>query len=263
MASGFSSATNLAAAMALFFFILLASAHTSSPVPPSSSAPPPLPDDDDVITLKDIKTTYLMPTLVLFVFICFTLACLCISVGGSNETVLKVQVVLSARAGDTGRVLRDIFANTNRPEPMTSSKKTVLKEIINALLEHQSSFIYGSSTSVKGKPSDDLWPLKGMVREEERKLRIEREYVYNNLLVPKLAPKQDKDYTVVVIMVHAEGDHKLPAVSSSVDVKEALNYLETKLFSRVLDVEVMWVYQDPLRIVELLDGYPDLNSILA
>ncbi|CAI0465981.1 unnamed protein product [Linum tenue] len=260
MASGFSSATNLAAAMALSFFILLAAAHTSSPVPPSSSAPPPLPDDDDVITLKDKKTAYLMPTLVLFVFICLTLACLCILGGGSNGTVLKVQVVLSARAGDTGRVLRDIFANTNRPESITSSK---LKETINALLEHQSSFIYGSSTSVEGKSSDGFWPLKGMVREEERKLRIEREYVYNNQLVPKLAPKQDKDYTVVVIMVHAAGDHKLPAVSSSVDVKEALNYLETKLFSRVLGVEVMWAYQDPLRIVELLDSYPDLNCILA
>ncbi|CAI0428514.1 unnamed protein product [Linum tenue] len=151
------------------------------PVPPSSSAPPPLPDDDDVITLKDKKTAYLMPTL----------------------------VVLSARAGDTGRVLRDIFANTNRPESITSSK---LKETINALLEHQSSFIYGSSTS--GKALGWFWPLKGMAREEERKLRIEREYVYNYQLVPKLAPKQDKDYTV--------------------------------------GVEVMWAYQDPLRIVECL-----------
>ncbi|CAI0428516.1 unnamed protein product [Linum tenue] len=98
------------------------------PVPPSSSAPPPLPDDDDVITLKDKKTAYLMPTL--------------------------------------------------------------------------------------GKALGWFWPLKGMAREEERKLRIEREYVYNYQLVPKLAPKQDKDYTV--------------------------------------GVEVMWAYQDPLRIVECL-----------
>ncbi|CAL1396761.1 unnamed protein product [Linum trigynum] len=267
MASGFSSATNLAAAMALSFFILFVSARTSSLDPPQSPAPSPLP------ARVDSTTVVLLTCAGLIVIMVVAMACMSIckprrsTGGGYDGTVLKVQVVLSARAGDIGRVLRDIFANTNRPEPITESKKTVLRETINALLEHQNSFIYGS-TSVKGKPSDGICssfaigPLEGMVRKEMRKLRIERECLYNYRLVPKLPPKQDKDYTVVMIMVLAAGEHKLPAVSSSVDVKEALNYLENK-FLIIQDVEVMWAYQDPLRIVELLDSYPNLYSILA
>ncbi|CAI0428515.1 unnamed protein product [Linum tenue] len=148
------------------------------PVPPSSSAPPPLPDDDDVITLKDKKTAYLMPTLVLFVFICLTWL-----------------VFVYGR-----RLQRKLFSRFRDHKCTVGAPKQL--------------HLWLFYIRVKGKALGWFWPLKGMAREEERKLRIEREYVYNYQLVPKLAPKQDKDYTV--------------------------------------GVEVMWAYQDPLRIVECL-----------
>ncbi|CAN0856934.1 hypothetical protein LINGRAHAP2_LOCUS6612 [Linum grandiflorum] len=172
-----------------------------------------------------------------------------------NVTILTIQVMLSDRAGDIGSVLLDIFRANSR----TQSQTPILKGTIDALLKHQKSFIYGS-TSVQVIPQEgDIWNMD-IMKKQEKQLRIQRARLDNGQRVPMLAPKQKKDNTLVIIMVATDGVHKLPSIHNSEGVKEALNYLDTKL-AIIHAAHVVWSYQDPLPLQELLEICPDLNSI--
>lgn len=82
--------------------------------------------------------------------------------------------------------------------------------------------------------------------------------------IPK-ANKLDKEYTVVTILVAAEGTHKLPPIMDIESLKEALHYLNSIRTRKIKAVQVLWTPQnenDSLSKEELLENYPLLRSIL-
>ncbi|CAN0856926.1 hypothetical protein LINGRAHAP2_LOCUS6612 [Linum grandiflorum] len=256
MASGFSQKTSLT--LAFVFAVFLINSHLSSPASP----PPLLPDygyDYNITrTGRDSPLfTALIWTVAPLVFVLIFVLWVCPVAmritQGRNTTILTVQVLLSDRAGDIGSVLLDIF----RTNSLTLSQTLILKGTIDALLKHQKSFIYGS-TSVQRTYGD----IRNVMKKHEEKFRIRRDMIENGQKVPALPPKQQKDNTLVIIMVAADGAHKLPSIDNSDSVKEALSYLDTKL-PKILAADVMWSYQDPLLLQELLEICPDLKSIYA
>ncbi|KAG6437509.1 hypothetical protein SASPL_102427 [Salvia splendens] len=72
------------------------------------------------------------------------------------------------------------------------------------------------------------------------------------------------EYIVITILVAAEGDHKLPSINNSKDLKEALQKLASIPSSRTMAVEVLWTPQnedDTLSERELLEDYPLLRPL--
>ncbi|CAN1129205.1 hypothetical protein LINPERPRIM_LOCUS17296 [Linum perenne] len=248
-------------ALALSLAVFLNNAHLSSPVSP------PLPAQDDLnitgqpLSEKTFIIWSVMSILMSFVVAFLLIASLliaCARLCRRKTTILMVRVLVSDKAGDIGSVLRDLFPTNN----ITQSQTPVLKGTINALLKHQRSFIYGStSAQVKSKILEERWSNL-ILRREVEKLGIQSKSLDNHQQVPILAPKQKKDNTLVIIMVVADGVHKLPSIDNSEDVKEALNYLDTKL-PNILAADVIWSYEDPMLLQKLLEIFPDLKSIYA
>ncbi|CAN1807905.1 hypothetical protein LINPERHAP1_LOCUS25223 [Linum perenne] len=265
-------------ALALSLAVFLNNAHLS-PVSP------PLPAQDDLnITGQPLSEKTFIIWSVMSILMSFVVAFLliaCARLCRRKTTILMVRVLVSDKAGDIGSVLRDLFPTNN----ITQSQTPVLKGTINALLKHQRSFIYGStSAQVKSKILEERWSNL-ILRREVEKLGIQSKSLDNHQQVPILAPKQKKDntgkfpifhllelefcltfycyfYTQVIIMVVADGVHKLPSIDNSEDVKEALNYLDTKL-PNILAADVIWSYEDPMLLQKLLEIFPDLKSIYA
>ncbi|KAH1196000.1 hypothetical protein GmHk_19G056368 [Glycine max] len=72
------------------------------------------------------------------------------------------------------------------------------------------------------------------------------------------------EYIVITILAAAEGEHKLPSINGSGDLKEALQKLGSIPSSRLLAVEVLWTPQnenDTLSERELLEDYPLLRPL--
>ncbi|KAF6162763.1 hypothetical protein GIB67_029032 [Kingdonia uniflora] len=68
----------------------------------------------------------------------------------------------------------------------------------------------------------------------------------------------------ITILVAAEGEHKLPAINSSRDLKEALQKLGSIPSKKTMAVEVLWTPQnenDTLSERELLEDYPLLRPL--
>ncbi|CAN1129255.1 hypothetical protein LINPERPRIM_LOCUS17331 [Linum perenne] len=251
MVTGFSYIPNVSLALALA--VLLTSVYQSS-----SSAPPPLlvtaDEDQPTHVLRGRNWRYEISlhvlTALLFLVFLFYFACLCIP---RKTTLLMVQVVLSDRAGDIGILLHDVAKSCQM------TKSTVLKGTVEVLLEHQSSFIYGS-VEVKRRCSDSL---RWLVMKQLEKQGIQRVLLDNQKFVPKPTSKQGKDYTLVTIMADAGagGVEPLAPIESSEDIKEALNCLVSRM--PIKKAEVIWAYIDPLSMQDLLESYPNLNSILV
>ncbi|KAG5044367.1 hypothetical protein JHK87_008282 [Glycine soja] len=71
-------------------------------------------------------------------------------------------------------------------------------------------------------------------------------------------------YSSITILAAAEGDHKLPSINGSGDLKQALQKLGSIPSSRLLAVEVLWTPQnenDTLSERELLEDYPLLRPL--
>ncbi|OMO62273.1 hypothetical protein CCACVL1_22924 [Corchorus capsularis] len=72
------------------------------------------------------------------------------------------------------------------------------------------------------------------------------------------------EYLVVTILVAAEGEHKLPPINGSKDLKQALQELASIQTSKTLAVEVLWTPQDEndtLSEKELLEDYPEMRPL--
>jgi uncharacterized membrane protein len=68
----------------------------------------------------------------------------------------------------------------------------------------------------------------------------------------------------VTILVAAEGEYKLPTISSNTDLKDALRKLGSIPVDAIQAVEVLWTPQDEndtLSERELLRDYPLLRSL--
>ncbi|CAN0856834.1 hypothetical protein LINGRAHAP2_LOCUS6592 [Linum grandiflorum] len=184
MVYGFSLGSNLAFLALALAIIPLNHAYQSS-----SYAPAPLPDGKLPDRQMDEIFYAVYATMALLLLVNFARSCIF-----QIRTILTVQVVLSARAGDIGIVLHDI-AHSQLPNQTSLSK---LNAAVNALLGHQKSFVYGSTSAKILRVRIDL--RAGDSLETFVKKQLKKQGTRQRLtayIEPKPAPKLDKDYTMV------------------------------------------------------------------
>ncbi|CAN1280197.1 hypothetical protein LINPERPRIM_LOCUS17335 [Linum perenne] len=245
MVSGFSLDSQLAA-----FALALSSTISFSHAYQSSSAPSPFQQVELTERQQFEIMSIAFATMALLAFLSFS--CCYIF---QKRTILMVQVVLSARAGDIGIVLHEIATSPRR-------EQSKLSGAVRALLEHQKSFVYGSTSAkmLRGHNDSQIsYSLKKFVKKQMKKQGTRQRLL--SYIEPKPTPKQDKDYTMVTIMAAVKGNQELPSIDTFEDVKEALNSLVTKL--RSARAEVIWSHGDPLSMEKLHESFPNLNSILV
>ncbi|KAG6434173.1 hypothetical protein SASPL_105795 [Salvia splendens] len=145
----------------------------------------------------------------------------------------------------------------------------VLTETVLALLRHPDYCISGySSVDVKRSMEEGETKFNQLSIEERGKFDEETLVNVNNIKKKSSTVLRaggfSNEYIVITILVAAEGDHKLPSINNSKDLKEALQKLASIPSSRTMAVEVLWTPQnddDTLSERELLEDYPLLRPL--
>ncbi|KAH8967067.1 hypothetical protein BDL97_03G058900 [Sphagnum fallax] len=187
--------------------------------------------------------------------------------GTQKYSVLKLQVGLLGMARtlqqDLDRIAQQ--ADTTTEEGL----HYVLTETCLALMRHPDYCISGVSLcDIKRSISNGEERFNQLSLEERGKFDEETLVNVNNLQRRMMAaPKADRfnnEYIVVTILVAAEGEYKLPTISSNTDLKDALRKLGSIPVDAIQAVEVLWTPQDEndtLSERELLRDYPLLRSL--
>lgn len=184
-----------------------------------------------------------------------------------RTTVLKLQVGLLGMGRSLQRDLDRIAdtADTSTPEGLGY----VLTETTLSLLRHPDYCISAYSyADVKSNMEEGEKRFNQLSIEERGKFDEETLVNVNNIKkrssTSLRASGFSNEYIVVTILVAAEGAHKLPAINSSSDLKEALQKLGSIPARKTLAVEVLWTPQnenDALSERELLQDYPLLRPL--
>ncbi|KAG5056164.1 hypothetical protein JHK85_008674 [Glycine max] len=143
----------------------------------------------------------------------------------------------------------------------------VLTETTLALLRHPDYCISAySSVDIKQGIEDGEKRFNQLSIEERGKFDEETLVNVNNIKRQSTRSQRangfSNEYIVITILAAAEGDHKLPSINGSGDLKQALQKLGSIPSSRLLAVEVLWTPQnenDTLSERELLEDYPLLR----
>ncbi|KAL4313364.1 hypothetical protein GQ457_01G032570 [Hibiscus cannabinus] len=185
----------------------------------------------------------------------------------SRMSVLLVQVGLSAKARSVQKELTQIASTTD-----TSTSKGwnfILQETISSLLHHPHCYLHGYSSvthhwSIGGAEQQ----FQRLSKEERLKFDVETLVNVNDNKIKRVVVSNgddtNKDRVVVTVLVAAQGVHKLPAIITTDNVKEALQSLADCSSSKIKGVEVLWSPQDEndsLSVEELLESYPQLKRI--
>lgn len=156
-------------------------------------------------------------------------------------------------------------ANTSTPEGLNY----VLTETVLALLRHPDFSISGYS-SVDIKQSMEAGEKRFNQLSIEERGKFNEETLVNIGGIRKRSTGSQRsdvfsnEYIVITIVVAAEGEHKIPVINSSADLKEALKKLGSIPSHQTLAVEVLWTPQnenDTLSERELLQDYPLLRPL--
>ncbi|GLJ23525.1 hypothetical protein SUGI_0445680 [Cryptomeria japonica] len=209
-------------------------------------------------------------------------------VSSQKTSVLKLQVGLLGMARSLQEELDHIAENadTSTPEGLhllltgkrfsmrPLNKKGGIIEISEtslALLRHPDFCISGYSLADIKRNMDAGEERFNQLSIEERGKFDEETMVNVNRMLKRQPSRVWKgsdvfanEYIVVTILVAAEGEHKLPIIKSSADLKEALKKLGSIPSRQVLAVEVLWTPQneyDTLMENELLQDYPLLRPL--
>ncbi|KAG9138284.1 hypothetical protein Leryth_001501 [Lithospermum erythrorhizon] len=184
-----------------------------------------------------------------------------------KTTVVKLQVGLLGMARSLQMDLNRIAeaADTSSPEGL----HFLLTETILALLRHPDFCISAySSVDVKRSIDEGEKRFNQLSVEERGKFDEETLVNVNNIRkqtgTAQRATGFSNEYIVITILVAAEGVHKLPAINSSIDLKDALQKLASIPSNRTMAVEVLWTPQsenDTLSERELLEDYPLLRPL--
>lgn len=188
-------------------------------------------------------------------------------VSSQKTSVLKLQVGLLGLARSIQKDLDRIAetANTSTPEGLNY----VLTETVLALLRHPDFSISGYS-SVDIKPSMEAGEKRFNQLSIEERGKFNEETLVNIGGIRKRSTGSQRsdvfsnEYIVITIVVAAEGEHKIPVINSSADLKEALKKLGSIPSHQTLAVEVLWTPQnenDTLSERELLQDYPLLRPL--
>lgn len=188
-------------------------------------------------------------------------------VSSQKTSVLKLQVGLLGLARSIQKDLDRIAetANTSTPEGLNY----VLTETVLALLRHPDFSISGYS-SVDIKQSMEAGEKRFNQLSIEERGKFNEETLVNIGGIRKRSTGSQRsdvfsnEYIVITIVVAAEGEHKIPVINSSADLKEALKKLGSIPSHQTLAVEVLWTPQnenDTLSERELLQDYPLLRPL--
>ncbi|XP_042046178.1 uncharacterized protein LOC121792339 [Salvia splendens] len=214
-------------------------------------------------------------SLIMIAFVAFVLVSGFLSDGSQGSvltatdktTVLKLQVGLLGLGRSLQKDLNRIaeIADTSTSEGL----HYVLTETVLALLRHPDYCISGySSVDVKRSMEEGETKFNQLSIEERGKFDEETLVNVNNIKKKSSTVLRaggfSNEYIVITILVAAEGDHKLPSINNSKDLKEALQKLASIPSSRTMAVEVLWTPQnddDTLSERELLEDYPLLRPL--
>ncbi|XP_047976244.1 uncharacterized protein LOC125218590 [Salvia hispanica] len=214
-------------------------------------------------------------SLIMIAFVAFVLVSGFLSDGSQGSvltatdktTVLKLQVGLLGLGRSLQKDLNRIaeIADTSTSEGL----HYVLTETVLALLRHPDYCISGySSVDVKRSMEEGEKKFNQLSIEERGKFDEETLVNVNNIKKKSSTVLRaggfSNEYIVITILVAAEGDHKLPSINNSKDLKEALQKLASIPSSRTMAVEVLWTPQnedDTLSERELLEDYPLLRPL--
>lgn len=188
--------------------------------------------------------------------------------GTQTSTVLKLQVGLLGLARtlqqDLDRIAEDADSTT------TKGLHYILTEACLSLLRHPDFCMSGLSSSfVKRNESDTEDQFNQLSLEERGKFDEETFINVNSIRKRMVAASKgsnrfSNEFIVVTILVAVEGEHKLPAITSSEDLQLTLQKLGSLSESSIQAVEVLWTPQDEndtLTERELLRKYPLLRSL--
>ncbi|KAL9320357.1 hypothetical protein ACSQ67_012196 [Phaseolus vulgaris] len=145
----------------------------------------------------------------------------------------------------------------------------VLTETTLALLRHPDYCISAySSVDVKRGIEDGEKRFNQLSIEERGKFDEETLVNVNNIKRQSTRSQRangfSNEYIVITILAAAEGEHKLPSINGSGNLKDALQKLGSIPSSKLLAVEVLWTPQnenDTLSERELLEDYPLLRPL--
>lgn len=184
-----------------------------------------------------------------------------------KTTVLKLQVGLLGMGRSLQRDLNRIaeVADTSSPEGLSY----ILTETSLALLRHPDYCISGySSVDIKRGIEEGEKRFNQLSIEERGKFDEETLVNVNNIKRQSTRSQRSNgfsnEYIVITILAAAEGEHKLPSINGSGNLKEALQKLGSIPSSKLLAVEVLWTPQnenDTLSERELLEDYPLLRPL--
>ncbi|KAK7258727.1 hypothetical protein RIF29_24309 [Crotalaria pallida] len=187
--------------------------------------------------------------------------------GTGRTTVIKLQVGLLGMGRSIQQDLNKIAedADTSSPEGL----HYVLTEATLALLRHPDYCISAySSVDLKRDIEGGEKRFNQLSIEERGKFDEETLVNVNNIKRQSTRSQRSNgfsnEYIVITILVAAEGQHKIPAINGSGDLKEALQKLGTIPSRNLLAVEVLWTPQnenDTLSERELLEDYPLLRPL--
>ncbi|ESW19140.1 hypothetical protein PHAVU_006G099600 [Phaseolus vulgaris] len=184
-----------------------------------------------------------------------------------KTTVLKLQVGLLGMGRTLQKDLNRIaeVADTSTSEGL----HYVLTETTLALLRHPDYCISAySSVDVKRGIEDGEKRFNQLSIEEREKFDEETLVNVNNIKRQSTRSQRangfSNEYIVITILAAAEGEHKLPSINGSGNLKDALQKLGSIPSSKLLAVEVLWTPQnenDTLSERELLEDYPLLRPL--
>uniref|UniRef100_A0A0D6QSM4 DUF1517 domain-containing protein n=1 Tax=Araucaria cunninghamii TaxID=56994 RepID=A0A0D6QSM4_ARACU len=190
-------------------------------------------------------------------------------VSSQKTSVLKLQIGLLGMARSLQRDLDRIAetADTSTPKGLNY----VLTETALALLRHPDFCVSGYSLADIKRSMEGGEERFNQLSIEERGKFDEETLVNVNSMwkrqQSRIKQRSDafaNEYIVVTIIVAAEGEHKLPTINSSADLREALKKLGSIPSHQTLAVEVLWTPQneyDTLNERELLQDYPLLRPL--
>ncbi|XP_039685010.1 uncharacterized protein [Medicago truncatula] len=184
-----------------------------------------------------------------------------------KTTVLKLQVGLLGTGRSLQRDLNRIaeVADTSSPEGLNY----ILTETSLALLRHPDYCIsVYSSVDIKRGIEEGEECFNQLSIEERGKFDDETLVNVDNIkrqsTRSQISNGCSNEYIVITILAAAEGEHKLPSINGSGNLKEALQKLGSIPSSKLLAVEVLWTPQDEndtLSERELLEDYPLLQPL--
>ncbi|CAM8984283.1 unnamed protein product [Rhodiola kirilowii] len=182
------------------------------------------------------------------------------------RSVMKLQVGLGMGRSlqkDLNRISE--VADTSTPKGL----RYVLTETVLALLRHPDYCISGYSSVDVKRSMDEVEERFNQLSIEELGKFDEETLVNVNDIRRQSSTSQrssgfSNEYMVVTILVTAKGEHKLPSINGSKDLKEALQKLASIPASKTLAVEVLCTPRNENAVLssrELLEDYPLLRPL--